>query len=128
MSRPQNRTYALANVRKPGYGVTSQRERDAEYKTGRAGRTSRIHALNLEVTKLKELLKVALEERRALEDEQFLEDHPCACVALNSQLGIFDMGEQERRGRVSFDSRSLVGESFTASRSCMTCGGTGKPR
>lgn len=91
-------------------------------------RRQRIRNLNSQADELERKRQRVLEERNALEDLETLEDHPCHCVNQNSKMGIHDMREQETRGRAVVGYRSLVAESFTASKSCPDCGGTGKPR
>lgn len=83
-------------------------------------RRSRIRELDGEARRLWTQRSAVIAERDALELEQMLED-------INSKMGIFDMREQEIRGRSVVGYRSLVSESLTAAKSCPACGGTGKP-
>lgn len=65
-------------------------------------------------------------ERRKLELEQNREDHPCQCVKLNKDIEVFDMQEQERRGRVPLG-LGFVADCLTAIKDCHVCNGTGVP-
>lgn len=76
--------------------------------------------LNLKVEKLtSEIAQLDLQERR--------EEYPCVCVKLNRDIEVYDMQEQERRGRNPLG-LGLVSECLTARKSCDYCNGTGKPK
>jgi len=66
-----------------------------------------------------EIAQLDLAERR--------EEHPCICVKLNQDIEIYDMQEQERRGRVPLSAGGFVAHTLTALKNCPTCKGTGKP-
>lgn len=90
-------------------------------------RAGRLAAIAEECDELKRRLFLLHEEQRTLEMAHAVERYCCNCVNLNSKMNIFDMGEQERRGRVGLQS-GLVSQSLSARRACPDCGGSGIPR
>lgn len=77
------------------------------------------HILQSQIDKLdKEMDKLRMEQSR--------EDHPCSCVKLNGDISIFDMVEQERRGRTGLGF-GFVSETLSCDKDCQVCHGTGKP-
>lgn len=53
-------------------------------------------------------------------------EYPCECVCLNRVIGIFNMGDQAKAGRVGL-SMGPVGDTLSALKACPRCAGTGKP-
>jgi len=78
-----------------------------------------IHRLQCEISEL-------VVERNKLELEEARASHTCSCVKLNGDIEIYDMVEQERRGRRGLQ-LGTVAETLSARKDCRTCGGTGKP-
>ncbi len=62
-----------------------------------------------------------------LELEQAWEDHPCTCVKLNGDIGIYDMMEQERRNRRGLGF-GFVSHCLSAIKNCPKCEGKGIPQ
>ena len=85
----------------------------ARLREERDGLNKRVYALN-----------ESIKELQLLEDK---EQHSCSCVKLNRDIEIYDMQEQERRGRNPLG-LGLVSETLTARKDCPTCKGTGKPQ
>lgn len=84
---------------------------------------SRLREERDELQKRVYALNDSIKELQLLEDK---EQHPCSCVKLNGDIEIYDMQEQERRGRVPLD-LGLVSECLSARKDCPICKGTGKP-
>ncbi len=66
-------------------------------------------------------------EIRTLRLASVREEHNCACVALNRDLGIGTMMQQEEQGRVGLGC-GFVSECLSAYRNCLVCKGTGIKR
>lgn len=90
-------------------------------------RQARIQKLRAEAQDLREKSDKLYAEIHKLDLEQRKEDHPCACVKLNRDIEIYDMGEQERRGRTPLSVGGFVADTLTAIKSCTVCNGTGVP-
>jgi hypothetical protein len=54
-------------------------------------------------------------------------EHTCACVVLNSDVGVWDIAGQQVARRNSLGV-GLVSETLSASKDCLRCGGTGIPK
>lgn len=90
-------------------------------------RQARIQELRAQADKLRKQSDKLYAEIAKLDLEQRKEDHPCACVKLNRDVEIYDMGEQERRGRNPLSLGGFVADTLTARKDCTVCMGTGKP-
>jgi hypothetical protein len=90
-------------------------------------RKTRISLLSAEIGSLQEKVYALQDERLALRLEQDKEDHPCTCVKLNKDIEIYDMMEQELRGREPLSLGSFVCDLLTALKNCPVCRGTGIP-
>lgn len=90
-------------------------------------RKARIQELRSKADKLRKELDELHTEIKKLDMEQRKEDHPCTCVKLNGDVEIYDMGEQERRGRNPLSIGSFVADTLSARRDCTICNGTGVP-
>jgi hypothetical protein len=89
-------------------------------------RKARIQQLRAEVNQLDGVRSALLTEIKKLNLEQNKEEHPCSCVKLNGDIEIYDMQEQERRGRNPLG-LGCVSECLTARKDCQVCRGTGVP-
>jgi hypothetical protein len=89
-------------------------------------RKARLQQLRAEVSQLDGVRASLLTEISKLDLEQRKEDHPCACVKLNGDIEIYDMQEQERRGRKPLG-LGPVADCLTARKDCQVCKGTGIP-
>ena len=89
-------------------------------------RKERLQEIDTKLNSLGELREELLRERRVLDLEQRKEDHPCSCVKLNGDIEIYDMQEQERRGRNPLG-LGFVADCLTALKNCPVCNGTGVP-
>jgi hypothetical protein len=92
-----------------------------------SSRQDRIREINAEIDKLQARLHTLFGERKQLSLAQSKEEYPCRCVALNGDIGVFDMGEQEQLGRKPLG-LGFVCETLSASKFCPVCQGTGKPK
>jgi len=90
-------------------------------------RQARIQELRAQADKLRKQSDELYTEIAKLDLEQRREDHPCACVKLNRDVEIYDMGEQERRGRNPLSCGGFVADTLTARKDCTVCKGTGIP-
>jgi hypothetical protein len=90
-------------------------------------RRDRIRQLRDQVSVLDKQRNEKLTEIHKLELEQRKEEHPCSCVKLNRDVEIYDMQEQERRGRNPLSVGGFVADTLTALKGCRECKGTGKP-
>jgi hypothetical protein len=90
-------------------------------------RQARMQEIDNESRQLRKKLDALHEERSKLRLAQEKEEHPCECVRLNKDVEIFDMVEQERRGRHPLSCGGMVADTLTARKDCQECGGTGKP-
>jgi hypothetical protein len=90
-------------------------------------RQKRIQELRYKASQLREQSDTIYQEIAKLDMEQRKEDHPCTCVKLNGDIEIYDMQEQERRGRKPLSVGGFVADTLTARKDCQECGGTGKP-
>ncbi len=90
-------------------------------------RQARIHELRAKADKMRREVDAIYDEVHKLEMEQAKEDHPCSCVKLNGDIEIYDMVEQERRGRRGLG-LGMVAETLSARKDCPVCKGTGKPK
>lgn len=93
--------------------MTARRARIQQAQAERQQLQTKVDALSKEIAELR------LAEER--------DEHPCSCVKLNRDVEIYDMGEQERRGRVPLSVGGFVADTLTARKDCQECGGTGKP-
>lgn len=91
-------------------------------------RQKKIQELRAHGRSLQQQSDEMFKQAKALELEQAREDHPCSCVKLNETIEVFDMGEQERRGRDCVALLGMVYENLSALKRCQSCGGTGKPK
>jgi hypothetical protein len=89
-------------------------------------RRDRIREINKECEDLNHLMIKLNKERDSLLMEQSKEDHSCTCVKLNRDIEIYDMGEQERRGRRGLGF-GMVSDTLSCRKDCTTCKGTGIP-
>lgn len=90
-------------------------------------RQARIQELRAKLYKLRKQSDDLFTEIAKLELEQRKEDHPCTCVKLNKDVEIYDMQEQERRGRNPLSVGGFVADTLTARKDCTVCNGTGVP-
>jgi hypothetical protein len=90
-------------------------------------RKKRILQLMKEQDQLNEKQFELRKELDKLQKEEFLSEHTCPCVKLNSKLGIFDIHEQASLGRVPLE-LGAVSDTHSANKDCPTCKGTGKPK
>ncbi len=90
-------------------------------------RKARLQQLRAEVAQLRKIQDELQTEIQKLDLEQRKEEHPCACVKLNKDVEIFDMQEQERRGRNPLGAGGFVADTLSARKDCTTCKGTGVP-
>jgi hypothetical protein len=90
-------------------------------------RQARIQQLRAEADKLRKKSDELYGEIKLLSLEQSKEEHPCTCVKLNRDIEVFDMQEQERRGRVPLSMGGFVMDNLSAIKNCRECNGTGKP-
>ncbi len=90
-------------------------------------RKERLQQLRETVSKLDQQRNEALTEIKKLDLEQKREEYPCSCVKLNGDVEIYDMQEQERRGRNPLSVGGFVMDTLTARKDCTTCNGTGVP-
>lgn len=90
-------------------------------------RQARLQQLNVELEQVNKKQQELISERKKLEREQFLEEHPCSCVKLNGDVEIYDMAEQSRRNRNPLQ-LGAVYDTYSARNDCQECGGTGKPK
>lgn len=90
-------------------------------------RQARIQELRSKADKLRKELDELHTEINKLDLEQRKEDHPCTCVKLNRDVEIYDMQEQERRGRNPLSCGGFVADTLTARKDCTVCNGTGVP-
>lgn len=90
-------------------------------------RQARMQELRSKADKLRKELDELHTEIGKLDLEQRKEEHPCSCVRLNGDIEIYDMQEQERRGRTPLSCGGFVADTLTARKDCQECGGTGKP-
>ena len=65
-------------------------------------------------------------EQRQLTLERDLLKYTCACVRLNSDLGIYTSAEQNFYKRKPLQLFGLVYETLSADKDCLVCKGTGK--
>ncbi len=91
-----------------------------------ASRKERIQELRIKAECLRKQSDELYTEIHKLEMEQAKEDHPCSCVKLNGDIEIYDMVEQERRGRRGLQF-GTVADTLSARKDCEFCKGTGKP-
>lgn len=87
----------------------------------------RIRALSEEINELQRKLDRLARERGELELFRNRLTHPCLCVRLNKDIGVYDMMTQERARRIPIG-MGLVVDTLSASRDCPACGGSGIPR
>ena len=90
-------------------------------------RQARIQQLRAEAQDLREKSDKLYAEIKSLDLEQRKEDHPCTCVKLNGDVEVFDMQEQERRGRNPLSCGGFVADTLSARKDCTVCNGTGVP-
>lgn len=90
-------------------------------------RQARIQELRSKAANLRRESDTLYTEIAKLDLEQRKEDHPCTCVKLNGDIEIYDMQEQERRGRKPLSCGGFVADTLTARKDCDTCKGTGIP-
>lgn len=91
-------------------------------------RQARLQELRAKARSFTEQLNEINTEIAKLDLEQRKEEHPCTCVKLNSDVEIYDMQEQERRGRNPLSCGGWVANTLSARKDCLTCKGTGKPQ
>lgn len=89
-------------------------------------RKARIREIDTLCQSLQRQLDILHDELKELRLEQSIEDHPCPCVKLNSDIEVYDMIEQERHGRRGLGF-GLVAETLSAIKLCEVCKGTGIP-
>lgn len=89
-------------------------------------RTARIQEIDAECARLQRSLDTLYAERKKLMMLGKREEYSCSCVRLNSEIGIFDMIEQEESNRNGIGC-GLVSETLSALKCCPNCSGTGKP-
>jgi len=89
--------------------------------------TLRIIAINNERHGLLVRLDALVAERNELEFARDRMKYTCPCVRLNSDMGIHDMGDQERRGRYGLRAGGLVSNCLSAQLACPNCHGSGMP-
>jgi len=90
-------------------------------------RQERLETIRVIIQRLQGEINELVAERKKLELEEAKQNHTCSCVKLNRDIEIYDMVEQERRGRRGLQLGGLVAETLSARKDCRTCGGTGKP-
>lgn len=90
-------------------------------------RKERIRQLRAEAQDLREKSDKLYTEIHKLDLEQRKEEHPCSCVKLNRDIEVFDMQEQERRGRAALSCGGFVADTLSARRDCTICNGSGVP-
>lgn len=93
--------------------MTARKARIQQAQAERQQLQSKVDALSKEIAELR------------LAEEK--DEHPCSCVKLNKDVEIYDMGEQERRGRNPLSCGGFVADTLTARKDCEYCHGTGKP-
>lgn len=90
-------------------------------------RKERLQAIDVIIRRLQLQVNDLQEERNKLRLEEQREEHPCSCVKLNGDIEIYDMQEQERRGRSPLSVGGFVAHTLSARLDCPSCKGTGKP-
>lgn len=89
--------------------------------------TARIIAVNNELHALRIRLDALVSERNELELARDRMRYTCLCVRLNSDIGIHDMGAQEKAGRYGLRAGGLVSGGLSAACACPVCHGSGVP-
>lgn len=88
----------------------------------------RINELWAQRQELYRQISLLNKERKRLEDDDLKAEHPCQCVRLNRDIGVYDMAEQARKQRQFIEPGGLVSEGYSADRNCARCRGTGVPK
>ncbi len=89
--------------------------------------TTRIITINNEAHGLRVRLDTLVAERNELESARDRMKYTCICVRLNSDIGVYDCGAQERAGRYGLRAGGLVAGGLSALRACPRCSGSGIP-